>query len=90
MHGASVCSFTLSLNLAYRGVTVFLFTGVDLAELGVIVCDFTFQTFWNRVLMRVPSPGCHSWRILVFMDFPSLTGRSWKTLVLMSFLSLND
>ena len=41
MCGVSVCSFALSLDLLYCCVTVCSFTGVDLAERGVIVCAFT-------------------------------------------------
>ena len=37
----SVCSFTLSLDLADRGVTVCSFTGLDLAERGVILRSLT-------------------------------------------------
>ena len=42
VRGVSVCSFTLSLDLADRGGTVCSFTGLDLVECGVIVCPFTF------------------------------------------------
>ena len=48
MHGVSVCSFTLGLDLADCGVTVCYFTGLDLAERGVIVCSFTFTDLSER------------------------------------------
>ena len=38
VRGVGVCSFTFSLDLAERGVTVCSFTGLDLVERGVIVC----------------------------------------------------
>ena len=38
--GVSVCSFTLGLDLADRGVTVCSLTSLDLAERGVIVFYF--------------------------------------------------
>ena len=41
MRVVSVCSFTLSLDPADRGVTVCSFTGLEIAECGVFVCELT-------------------------------------------------
>ena len=71
------------------GVSVCSFTGLDLAECGVIFVPSLCRTFRNGALMSVPSQGCWYRRVLVFMSSPSLDCCSWQTLVFISFPYLN-
>ena len=53
----SVGYFTLSLDLADRGVTVCSFTALDPAETGVIVCSFTLPDLLERGFNKCPFLG---------------------------------